>query len=173
MSDAQWCVGWKIPENNYALGVQKTMRVALKERGVSTHCMNADRMREVLSSHADFKNEKSRIERFLMEDKEYIAYMLPKFHCEFNPIECVWAQAKRYLKAYCTYSTRGLHNTIYPALGSVTLENVQNHSRKGRHYMFAYLGIPGGCGLDKLVKIMKTRFCHIRYKNFKTSVHLI
>ena len=91
---------------NYALGMQKVMRVVFKERGFNTHGMNADRMREVLSSHADFRNEKSLIERFLMEDTEHIVYnfMLPKFHCELNLIERVWAQAKRYSKAYCNYS---------------------------------------------------------------------
>ena len=96
-----------------------------------------------------------------LEDKEHIVFMLPKFHCELNPIEHVWAQAKRYLKAYCNYSIRGLCNTIHPALDSVTLENVQNHFRKVRHYTFAYLeGVPGGSGLEKLVKVIK-RFCHI------------
>jgi len=50
-------------------------------------------MREVLGSHADFKCEKSQIEWFLVEEG-HITYMLPKFHCELNPIERVWAQAK-------------------------------------------------------------------------------
>ena len=131
-----------IPQKmNYALGVQKGMKVVLEERGVNTHGMNGDRMREVLSSHADFRNEKSRIECFLIEDKEHIVYMLLKFHCELNPIEHMWAQGKRYLKAYCNYSIRGLCNTIHPALDSVTLENVQNHFRKVRHYTFANLGV--------------------------------
>ena len=148
---------------NYALGVQKGMRVVLEERGVNTHGMNADRMREILSSHADFRNEKSRIERFLMEEKEHIVYMLLKFHCELNPIERVWAQAKRYSKAYCHYSIRGLRNTIHPALDSVTLENVQNHFRKVKHYMFAYLeGVPGGSGLEKLVKDYIKKICSHR-----------
>ena len=81
--------------------------------------------------------------------------MLPKFHCELNPIERVWAQAKKYSKAYCNNSIRSLRNTIHPALDSVTLENVQNHFRKVRHYMFAYLGVPGGSNLEKLVKDYK------------------
>ncbi len=82
--------------------------------------------------------------------------MLPKFHCELNPIECVWAQAKRYTKAYCKYSIVSLRNTITPALKSVTVENIQNHFRKVRHYMFVYLeGLPGGCDLKKLVKQYK------------------
>ena len=68
----------------------------LRERGISTHHMAVDQLREVLNSHPDFRNEKSTIERFLVEEKGHITYMLPKFHCELNPIERVWAQAKRY-----------------------------------------------------------------------------
>ena len=50
--------------------------------------------------------------------------MLPKFHCELNPIERVWAQAKRYAQAYGKYSIKSLRNTV---LNSVTMENVRNH----------------------------------------------
>ena len=66
--------------------------------------MNADKMREILGSHPDFRNEKNRIERMLTEEHGHIAYFLPKYHCKLNPIERVWAQAKRYSKAYCNYS---------------------------------------------------------------------
>ncbi len=105
--------------------------------------MVAEDMRRVLGNFPDFKNEKSAIERFLAEEKGHIVYMLPKFHCELNPIERVWAQAKRYTKAYCKYSIVSLRNTVIPALESVTMENIQNHFRKVRHYMFAYLeGLP-------------------------------
>ena len=118
--------------------------------------MNADKMREVLSSHPDFKNEKSSIERFLEEEKSHIVYMLPKFHCELNPIERVWSQSKRYTKAYCKYSIVSLRKLIIPALETVTLENIQNYFRKVWHYMFAYLeGLPGGNELEKLVKDYK------------------
>ena len=83
-------------------------------------------------------------------------YMLPKFHCELNPIECVWAQAKRYSKAYCKYSIKSLRNVSPPALDSITLESMQKHFRKVRHYMIAYLeGVPGGSELEKLVKDYK------------------
>ena len=141
---------------NYELGVPKGMRVVLEERGINTQNMNAEQMRAVLGSHPDFKNEKSSVERFLVEEKGHIMYMLPKFHCELNPIERVWAQAKRYARAYCKYSIKSLRNTVDPALDSVTMENVQNHFRKVRHYMFAYLeGLPGGSDLEKLVKKYK------------------
>ncbi len=132
------------------------MRVILQERGIDTRGMVANDMREVLSSHPDFQNEKPRIERFLVEDKGHIMYMLPKFYCELNPIERVWARAKRYSKAYCKYSIKSLRNIIHPAFDSVALESMQKHFRKVRHYMFAYLeGTPGGSDLEKLVKHYK------------------
>ena len=118
--------------------------------------MNADKMREVLQTHPDFKYEKSKIERYLTEECKHIMYMLPKYHCELNPIERVWAQAKRYTKAYCKYNTQSLRNNVVPALDSVTMDNFCNHFRKVRHYMFAYLeGVPGGSDLEKLVKDYK------------------
>ena len=49
---------------NYSLGIPKGMRAILEERGVNTRGMNGDKIREVLGSHPDFKNEKSSIERF-------------------------------------------------------------------------------------------------------------
>ena len=139
---------------NYSLGVPKGMRAALEERGINTRNMNADKMREVLGSHPDFKNEKSTIERFLGEEKGHVVYMLPNFHCELNPIERVWAQAKRYSKAYCNYSIVSLRKTIGPALKSVSHDNVKKHFRKVRHYMFACLeGLHGGSDLVKKYKV--------------------
>lgn len=81
--------------------------------------------------------------------------MIPRYHCELNPIERVWAQAKRYARAQAkryarAYCKQGLSNTILPALDAITIDNVKNHYRKVRHYMFAYLeGVPGGSDLEK------------------------
>ena len=90
--------------------------------------------------------------------------MLPKFHCELNPIERVWAQSKRYTKAYCKYNIQSLRNNIILALDTVTIDHMSNYFRKVRHYMFGYLeGIPGGLELEKLVKdyhIDESRSCN-------------
>ena len=61
---------------------------------------------KILGSHRNFQNDKSRIERLLVEDKGHIEYMLPKFNCEVNPIKRVWAQEKRCSKAYCRYGVK-------------------------------------------------------------------
>ena len=107
--------------------IPKGMRQVLDERGVNTRGMKADEMRTVLGTHPDFKYEKSSIERFLVEEKKHIMYMLPKYHCELNPIESVWAQVKRYARAYCKYSIISLRKTITPAMESVSHESMQKH----------------------------------------------
>lgn len=134
MRDGWW--GGKPQKVNYSLGIPKGTRQVLKERGVNTRGMKAEDMRKVLGSHPDFKNKKSSIEQFLVEEKGHIVYMLPKFHCELNPTERVWEQSKRYTKAYCKYSTASLHKLVIPALETVTLENIQNYFRKVKHYVW-------------------------------------
>ena len=152
MRDGFWN-GKPFPMNRN--GVLKGLKMVLEERGVNTRGLNAEQMREILGRHTDFQNEKTRIEHFL-EDKGHIVYLLPKYHCELNPIERVWAQAKRFTKAYCNYSIQSLRKNIVPALESVTQESIEKHFRKIRHYMFAYLeGVPGGSDLEKLVKKYK------------------
>ena len=153
MHDGWW--NGKPQKMNYSLGIPKGLRAVLEERGVNTKGMNADKMRETLGSHNDFKNEKSRVEQFLFE-RGHIVYMLPKFHCELNPIERVWAQAKRFTKAYCKYLLPSLRANIHPALDSVSLESIQKHFMKVRNYMFAYLeGADSGTTLEATVKRYK------------------
>ena len=65
-----------------------------------------------------------------MEEKGHIVYMLPKFHCELNPIERVWSQSKKYTKAYCKYSIVSSHKLIIPALETVTLETFKTSSER-------------------------------------------
>ena len=81
--------------------------MVLEERGISTAGKNADWMRETLAEHSDFRDEKSMVERMLI-DKAHIPCFLPKFHSELKPIERVWAQLKRYTRAHCKYSFSSL-----------------------------------------------------------------
>ena len=55
MRDGFW--NGKVQKMNFALGIPKGLRRVLEERGIDTREMNADKMREVLSSHPDYKNE--------------------------------------------------------------------------------------------------------------------
>ena len=48
----------------------------------------ADELREILGRYLGFRDEKSRIERYLTEKCKHVAYVLPKYHCELNPTQC-------------------------------------------------------------------------------------
>ena len=58
-ADGLW--NGKAQSMNYGIGVPKGLRVVLEERGISTRGMNAVKMREILGSHPDFKNEKTEL----------------------------------------------------------------------------------------------------------------
>ena len=136
--------------------VAKGLKMVLEERGVSTVGKTAEWMRTTLAEHSDFRDEKSMVERMLIE-KGHIPCFLPKFHPELNPIERVWAQLKRFTKAHCKYSLPSLRKNIPLAYDSVTLDNIQNHFRKLRHYMFCYLeGLTPGQELDQTLVKYKT-----------------
>ena len=136
--------------------VAKGLKMVLEERGVSTVGKMADWMRQTLAEHSDFKDEKSMIEHMLM-DKGHVPCFLPKFHPELNRIERVWAQLKRFTKAHCKYSLPSLRKNIPLAYDSVTVDNICNHFRKVRHYMFGYLeGLTPGKDFDQALTKYKT-----------------
>ena len=75
-------------------GTPKGMKMILEERGINTSSMKADDMKIVLSFHDDFRTEKTLVEKFLIDEGHKVIFL--KFHCELNPIERVWGQAKCY-----------------------------------------------------------------------------
>ena len=124
----------------------------LTERGCYRPKMKVDEMRAIIASHPDFKNEKNKLEKFL-HDRGYSCQFLPKYHCELNPIERCWAQAKRHTRAYCNYNITGLRRNIPEGLDKVSVENIDNYIRRVRIYMFGYLlGHQAGVKLEELVK---------------------
>ncbi len=117
--------------------VAKGLKMVLEQRGIATEGKNKQWMQDTLSQHVDFKFEKSEIEKFLLK-KGHIPTFLPKFHPELNPIERVWAQLKRYTRAHCKYSVQSLRKNIPNAFDSITHDNISNHFRKVRHFMYGY-----------------------------------
>ena len=116
-------------------------------------------MRLVLGAHTDFKYEKIALEHF-MQERGHRAIFLPKFHCELNPIERVWGEARRYSRAHCDYSFAGLKQTIIPALESVQVDTIRKYFRKCREYMQAYQeGKSGGASVESAVHLYKSHRC--------------
>jgi len=137
-------------------GTSKGMKLVLQERGINVTKMKADDMRSTLQEMHDFKYEKTKLETLLTEHG-YRGFFIPKFHCELNPIERVWAQSKQYTRAHCDYSFKGLEDTIGPALDSVTVDMIRKFFRKMRDYLQAYReGHIAGPELEKAIKTYKS-----------------
>ena len=161
MTDTVWA--GKPQKLWFNLGVPKGMKQVLKERGINTDSLNAEKMREILKQHDDFKNEKPRLITEL-EKESHIALYLPKFHPELNPIERVWAQSKQYTKAHCKYTLPSLRSSVPLGLHSVSLDNIKNFQ-----YMFAYFeGHVAGSKLEEQVK--KGSKLEEQVKKHKTAV---
>ena len=137
-------------------GVPKGMKAVLEECGVNTEQMRADDMRTVLSFHDDFFNEKTIVEK-LITDKGHKCLYLPKFHCELNPIERVWGQAKVYTRSHTNFSLAGLRSIINPGLDSVSTDLIRKYFRRVLEYERAYLeGKTAGKELEAAVKLYKS-----------------
>lgn len=72
------------------------MKQVLEVRGVNVNKMKAEGIRKELQSMymSDFKYKKTKVETLLL-DSRYKGYFIPKFHCELNPIERMWAHKVR------------------------------------------------------------------------------
>ena len=105
--------------------VPKGLIQVLKERSRYDPKMKLEYMRKEISSHQDFLNEKTKLDHFL-HNHQQCCIMLPKFHCEFNPIEHCWGQSKRYTRVYTNYTFPNLRINIPLALDTVTIENIKN-----------------------------------------------
>ena len=147
-------------------GVPKGMRQVLIERGVDVRGMKADDMRRALNETEDFKYEKTKVEKYL-SGRGHRVIFIPKFHCELNPIERCWGDAKRYTREHCDYTFAGLERTIDRALNSVSIDLIRKYFRKVREIMRAYRnGLTPGHDLDMVLKEYKS---HRRVSSTKTQ----
>lgn len=154
MRDTVW--GGKVQRMVLEDGTPKGMRLVLEERGINTSTMNAEDMRVVLANHYDFQQEKTIVEHYL-DGRGHKVIFLPKFHCELNPIERVWGQAKVYTRKNTNFTLQRLRQIINPALDSVTLDLIRKFFRRVEEYERAYLaGKKAGKELEQAVKVYKS-----------------
>jgi len=106
--------------------------------GVSTCCA-----RRILASQPDFQEQKSLLEETVLSSGHQIEFY-PKFHCECNFIERVWAEAKRDIREMCDYSYSSLVSRVPTVLEGIKVETIQNYFRRAWRYIHAYsLGLQG------------------------------
>lgn len=86
-----------------------------------------------------------------------IVVLIPKFHCELNPIERVWGQAKVHTRKYTPFKIARLRQILNPALDSVGVELIRKFFRRVLEYERAYTeGKKAGNEVEKAIKVYKS-----------------
>ena len=135
---------------NDSCGVPKGMCQVLRARHVNVSGMTADQM--TLAVMDDLKMKSHWFNTFSFK-KRHIPAFFPKVHPELNPIERVWAQLTQ---KHIANTQSSHYERILQIPMTVSLENIQNHFRKSRHFMFGYLeGLQPGQELHEALKKYK------------------
>lgn len=120
----------------FATGVPKPYRCKASSGGCYKpgHCC----METMLSHEPDFRREKTRLHQSCISAGHKLL-LLPKFHPELNPIEILWGACKRYTRAACDYSARGLRESVNVALEEFSRpEQIRKYFRRVRRFLDAY-----------------------------------
>lgn len=136
-------------------GEQKGMKRVLQERGVDTHGMNADKMRERLKEFADF-NDKTTLLEQAITSRGHLCVYLPKFHCELNPIERCWCHAKKYTRAHCNGSIIRLRKIVPEAFDTISMDLISRFFLTCTDYEKAYKDGHSCVTVDAAVKVYKS-----------------
>ena len=139
-------------------GQPKGMKIVLEERGIDTSGWTAKQMREELASHQDFLNEKP-IVRKLVEEKGHKCVFIPKFHCELNPIERAWCDAKKKVLKYTNGTIVRLRKLVPESLNSVDASLIKKFFLTVYDYEKGYR--EGHCAFD-IDCVVKTYQSHRR-----------
>lgn len=113
-------------------GRSKGLKLVLEERGVNTKGMNAEKLREELSKHDDFRDTTTLLQERI-ESRGHLYMYFPKFHCELNAIERCWCHAKKYSRAHANGTITRLRTIVPKALDTCTPELISNS--------FVYVGL--------------------------------
>ena len=74
----------------------------------------------------------------LVEDAGHIIDFYPKFHCELNFIERVWAAAKKWTRANCEYTFVSLKAKVPQALKRIPLDSIRRYARGAWRFTMLY-----------------------------------
>ncbi|KAJ1300453.1 hypothetical protein OPQ81_005268 [Rhizoctonia solani] len=94
-------------------------------------------MEKCLSTEADFKAEKPLLQ-LVVEEVGHLCILLPKFHCELNPIEMYWGYAKQRFRGQCNGSFPLAKELVPKCLDACPIQSIRQFFQKTWRYMDAY-----------------------------------
>ena len=134
-------------------GKAKGLKAVLAERGLLQNGMKQKDMVETLRECDDFKNEKCQLEK-LVQNRGHLCVFIPKYHCELNPIENVWNDAKRYCREKCGYNIASLRSNIPAGLDRVPLTRMRKYFNRCKRFREAY--VSGDDAIEAYKRVKKS-----------------
>jgi hypothetical protein len=135
--------------------VQKGLKTILQERGIwndawskecKDGCMDGRTdccAKTALASQPDFMNQKEWLTEVVVSFGHKIIFY-PKFHCELNFIENVWAYIKNKLRCICTYKYNDLKVKLPDVIKQVPIDYIQKMCSHSFKFMELYrMGLKG------------------------------
>ena len=99
----------------------------------------------VLSRSDDFANQGNLVDDVIadynaLHGTKHRAIILPKYHCELNPIERCWGRLKWYLREHCDYDFEHLKEAVKKGLDeeNLPLDLIRRYALKSWAYIDAY-----------------------------------
>jgi len=123
-------------------GLSRPLKDILEERGLWQPKLKKATAAQLLKEQPDFSGQKEWLAEVVQSSGHEILF-LPKFHCELNPIERVWAHVKNDLRKNCEYSLKSLRVRLPEALSSVPVEAIRRYFRRTDRLVSAYAGHNG------------------------------
>lgn len=120
-------------------GQPKGLHQVLTERGLFREGMVKADMVPLLAKQPDFAGQPTLVED-LLSKRGHHALFLPKFHCELNPVERIWATAKRYTRERCKFRLKHLRKLIPKSLSlrRISLFEIQSYFQHCGAWVAAY-----------------------------------
>jgi transposase len=118
-------------------GVQKGIRSILQERGLWQNGMLLEDARAVLAQCPDFAGSKCWLQE-MVESRGHKHIFFPKFHCELNFIEMIWAHVKADLRRDCSFNFNDLQEKLPRLLDNISLPFVKRVARHCYRFMDGY-----------------------------------
>ena len=94
-------------------------------------------LHRMLSLENDFAAEVSILVK-IIESRGHRCLFLPKFHCELNPIECAWGDAKRFCRTNYDGSWANLQKRVPEALDAIPIARIRRWFRLADRFLDSY-----------------------------------
>ncbi len=117
--------------------------VILEERGLQT-VGSVHELRELLADQEDFIESRQSWLQQIAEKSKHKYLNFPKYHCELNFIEMIWAYVKNECREKCDYKFASLKQLVPSVLHNIPLSSVRKFAQHCLRYCELYkAGVPG------------------------------